>query len=259
MSALRTATLVLAACALTSCGPDVEHVPATQITARISIGAAVRANMTELRVRCFALKGDGWESGVGRSFDSTEIGDIVDVPFVPRAGTGRDRAFEIIAEALEGGRVLVQERALVTFVPAQQRMREMRLDPCGERSLGDLCEVDPECHGAHCLRCLDAACAPTGLTPGEQLPPLDTPGPSQPLEDGGTIPETPATPTMTPATPDAVTCDPPGRCDAGTPARPMTTDADVAARPDAGAQTVSESAMPPCVVGKTQVGRCALR
>lgn len=243
----RHGTLALLAL-LMSCDAEVERRAATQITARISIAEVVRARMTELRVQCFAQRGERWESGLQRSFGVEEIGSIVDVPFVPREGTARDRDFEIIAEAVEGAQVIAQERVLVTFVPERQRIHEMRLDACGSRPLGVLCESDPTCHGTRCLTCLETECGETPTVPIDALGPVDAIAPSAPSsDDSGSAP----------TAPDG-SCSDARSCDAGAPARPTTDDRATPPRTeqDAGPPT---SGLEPCVIGKSRVGRCVLR
>lgn len=149
-------------------------IPATQIMLRIHASAEVLEAGEALAVRVVRQEELEWRE---RDFAETSLSEIpiwpVDVPVTSNAEDA-DRSFEFVAEVRDGaGNVLAQARAITGFVARQSRLLEVELGRCGDRPLGEICEVDPECHGTSCLDCRDGACRETSSLPGSQLARFD--------------------------------------------------------------------------------------
>jgi hypothetical protein len=147
---------------LVACGTEVRQVPPTQVTARISAVDAVRRLGSELRVSVWAELDGRWQERDKQRYDFANVKWPIDLAIVPGAGTPRGRMFELIVEVSKSdGTTIVQQRALLSFVPRQQRVIDVVLESCAQLQEGQLCELNPECHGALCLTCVSNMCAPT--------------------------------------------------------------------------------------------------
>jgi hypothetical protein len=168
--ALRFASLgLLTLCVLGSsaCGDSAQLV-STQVTARIYIEGALRPQMSELRVRSYRGTKGRFVLRSDRAYPLPELGDVLDVSFVPRDGDGEGSVL-VVADALSRqGQVLVEARAAFAFVQREQRLFELWLYRCGDMALGTLC-AEPECADQTCLTCVLDRCSATPLYAKPQL------------------------------------------------------------------------------------------
>jgi hypothetical protein len=163
---------LIAMAALVGCGSDATVVPRTQLTVRLYASSEVLEGMATIRVQTFA-DGEAVDMRVLRKDELSKW--PIDIVIVPAGDNDSSELTEFVAEANDAmGRTLVQQRALASFVPREKHMLEVFLARCGALPLGQLCEPNPACRGDRCLTCAtNATCAPTPVTPGAQLAPLN--------------------------------------------------------------------------------------
>ncbi len=174
--------------------------PETQVMLRVHCqDRALISAMTSLRVH-FALQEDepwGWHSYPSSDFAKGTLYWPVDIPIVPGDPEDERKRFEVVVEAMDGQRVLAQQRAVTGFVAGGLRLLEVWLYTCpGEDALHCL---QPGCEHDGCAVCqLDGNCG-SSVIARERLPafdvaespvsrpPFDTTGaPSGAMAPGGT-------------------------------------------------------------------------
>jgi hypothetical protein len=166
---------------LGACQAKIKHVGPTEVMVRIYADDAVREASTRLRVHT-STQSTGRADWVDHTPVNVELEQSgteslawqpVDIPVIPADEGHPAQLFEIVVEALDpAGVVLVEQRALTSFIKQAQIVITLSLARCGEQPLGVLCENDARCHGSRCQTCLAGACSDTQITPPEQLPTL---------------------------------------------------------------------------------------
>jgi hypothetical protein len=163
---------VLLALLALACSAGSEHVAPTQITLRIFAAPEVRERMAQLRVRSYREEVGRYRWRAERSYDKAKLAEVVDLVLAPLPG-GLEGGLLVVVDAIDArGVVLVQARATVEFLRAEQRLIELWLYRCGLLELGELCS-DPNCEGAACQTCVDARCAPTPVYDPRDLDAFD--------------------------------------------------------------------------------------
>lgn len=165
---LKLALLLLGLCA---CRPAVKNIEATEILLHIDASEDVRAAARKLRVHTAVQPASGQAWADRPAVTLTADDWPFDIPVIPRDPARPAKLIQIVAEALDAkGAIVVQQRALTTFVSEAQRVLSLTLARCGDRELGEICESDAQCHGSQCQNCVSGACSDTKLTPGADLP-----------------------------------------------------------------------------------------
>jgi endo-1,4-beta-D-glucanase Y len=168
----------LALVVLAACSPKV--VAPTQVTVRISASLEVQAASELLRIRVAAPQGTRWLETGKKEVTLAGLHWPYDLTVLPDAGTSSHGKFEVIVETLgklgkQDRAVLVEARIITNFVPGHQKLLEIPLERCGDKSFGMLCAAESCLGPTDCSTCSASTgtCASVPTVAGESLHELD--------------------------------------------------------------------------------------
>lgn len=187
---MRATAWLLAALALPACQAKVKTLPPTEVLLRVDASPEVRATAARVRIRVGveATQGGAWQPRAPLTLPAAggkTLSWPLDIPVVPKDYRNPPKLFQVVAEALDGtDQVLVQQRAITSFVKEAQLVLGVFLARCGDQPLGMICEDDASCNGERCKTCVSGACDRTPVTKSDGLPKV-TGAPSTRHADSG--------------------------------------------------------------------------
>lgn len=149
-----------------ACGDEVE-VARTQLTLRVTADESLHDDTSELRATLFVRSASD-----GRWTRRSEVRLLrpvlqfpVDIPILPSRASDENADVEVILEAYKEADVVLQTRAVGSFLANIRRMMSVQLTRCTGTPV---CPNGPDCHGSECQVCRGASCERAGVAPASE-------------------------------------------------------------------------------------------